>query len=195
MGVKRNIFIILFIFLLTISVKAENHIKKIFEGNVDAQITILVYESLTCPACANFHKKIYPELKKDFIDKGLIKIEFRNFPLDIVALNAAIIAHCKNDGNSKIIHFLYQNQAAWAKGNTVEKANSNLKKLLSNSDYTLNFDDCINNKEIEDHILEDRIEGTKKYKVNSTPTLIINEKKFDKPLNYKNLKKIIEKNL
>ena len=150
MSVKRNIFIVLFIFLITISVKAENHIKKIFEGYVDAPIKILAFESLTCPACANFHKNIYPELKKDFIDTGLIKIEFRN---------------------------------------------SNLKKLLSSNDYSLNFDECINNKEIENHILEDRIEGTKKYKVNATPTLIINEKKFDKSLNYKNLKNIIEKNL
>jgi protein-disulfide isomerase len=112
-----------------------------------------------------------------------------------MALNAAKIVHCKNDGDSKIIHFLYKNQTLWAKENTVEKANSNLKKLLSNNGYSLNFDECINNKEIENHILEDRIEGTKKYKVNATPTLIINEKKFDKSLNYKNLKKIIEKNL
>ena len=195
MSVKRNIFIILFIFLITISVKAENNIKKIFEGYVDAPIKILAFESLTCPACANFHKNIYPELKKDFIDTGLIKIEFINFPLDIMALNAAKIVHCKNDGDSKIIHFLYKNQTLWAKENTVEKANSNLKKLLSNNGYSLNFDECINNKEIENHILEDRIEGTKKYKVNATPTLIINEKKFDKSLTYKNLKKIIEKNL
>ena len=91
MSVKRNIFIVLLIFLITISVKAENHIKKIFEGYVDAPIKILAFESLTCPACANFHKNIYPELKKDFIDTGLIKIEFRNFPLDIMALNAAKI--------------------------------------------------------------------------------------------------------
>ena len=51
----------------------------------------------------------------------------------------------------------------------------------------------LNSEELENHILEERIEGVKKYKVNATPTIIINEKKFDKPLTYKNLKKIIEK--
>ena len=48
-------------------------------------------------------------------------------------------------------------------------------------------------QKIEDYVLNDRIEGVKKFKVNATPTIIINNKKFDKPLNYKNLKKSIEK--
>ena len=55
------------------------------------------------------------------------------------------------------------------------------------------FDKCINNKEIEDHVLNDRISGMKKFSIEATPTLIINDKKFDKPLNYKNLKKTLEK--
>ena len=48
-------------------------------------------------------------------------------------------------------------------------------------------------KNIEDHILEDRIEGAKKFKINATPTIIINDEKFEKALNFKNLKKAIEK--
>jgi len=59
--------------------------------------------------------------------------------------------------------------------------------------YGIDIDKCINNKKIEDYILEDRIEAVKKFKLNSTPTIIINKKKFDKPLNYKNLKKTLEK--
>ena len=57
----------------------------------------------------------------------------------------------------------------------------------------IDFDKCIKNKEIEDFVLNDRIEGTKNFKVNATPTIIINNEKFEKSLNYKNLKKIIEK--
>ena len=64
---------------------------------------------------------------------------------------------------------------------------------MNENNVKINFDKCIKNKKIEDYILNDRIEGVKKYKVNSTPTIIINNKKFDKPLNYKNLKKTIEK--
>ena len=53
---------------------------------INANIKIIVFESLTCGACANFHKNVYPDLKKDFIDTGLVKIEFRNFPLDLLLL-------------------------------------------------------------------------------------------------------------
>ena len=59
--------------------------------------------------------------------------------------------------------------------------------------FNIDFEKCINNKEIEDFVLNDRIEGTKKFKVNATPTIIINNKKFEKSLNYKNLKKSLEK--
>ncbi len=105
--------------------------KNISEGNDDAKIKILVYESLTCPHCATFHKEIYPDLKKEFIDKGLVKIEFKSFPLDMAALNASKIAHCKNDGRSNILHFLYHNQQEWLKGETVEQINSNLKIIIN----------------------------------------------------------------
>ena len=187
---------ILFIFLILsakcLAIESEK-IKKIVEGNIDAKINILVYESLTCPHCATFHKKIYPDLKKEFIDTGLVKIEFRNFPLDIAAFNASKIAHCRNDGNSDILHHLYNNQSSWIKGSTIEDLNKNLKKVVQESVFKLDFDKCIADSKIEDFILEDRIDGAKNYKIEATPTLIINGEKFENPKNYKKLKKYIEK--
>jgi protein-disulfide isomerase len=79
------------------------------------------------------------------------------------------------------------------KGSTIEEVNDNLKKFLLNQGFSINYEKCIANKEIEDFVLNDRIEGTKKFKVNATPTIIINNEKFEKPLNYKNLKKTLEK--
>ena len=154
---------------------------------------LIVYESLTCSHCANFHKDVYPKLKDEFFDKGLASIEFRNFPLDIAALNASKLAHCKNDGKANILHFLYFKQEEWLKGNTIEELNSNLKDVIKNENFGLNFEKCLVNKNIEDHILEDRIEGANKFKINATPTIIINDEKFEKALNFKNLKKAIEK--
>ena len=188
-----KILLIYFCFL-TKSFAVENNLLKGFrEGSENAKIEILVYESLTCPHCAKFHNKVYPDLKKNFIDKGLVKIEFKNFPLDLAALNASKIAHCKNDGKSDILHFLYENQNIWTKGETIEEVNLNLKKIINKGNFGINIKKCINNKKIEDRILEERIESVKKFEINSTPTLIINNKKFDKPLNYKNLKKTIDK--
>jgi len=182
--------LIIFSFLPVIS-KAE--VKTVIEGNVDSKIKLIVFESLTCSHCADFHKNIYPNLKEDFIDKGHASIEFRNFPLDIAALNASKIAHCKNDGNSEILHYLFKNQRKWAKGKTIEEFNNNIKSVIEKSNFNLNYEKCIDNKKIEDHILEDRIEGVKKFKIEATPTLIINGKKFENPSNYKKLKKYLEK--
>ena len=190
---KKVIITILFItfYFLPVNLKAE--VKTISDGNVDAKIKIIVFESLTCSHCANFHKNVYPGLKEDFIDKGLVYIEFKNFPLDMAAMNASKIAHCRNDGNSEILHYLFDNQEQWVKGKTIEELNKNIKILIEKSDFNLDVDVCLSNKEAEDHILEDRIEGAKKFKIDATPTLIINGEKFDNPLNYKKLKKFIEK--
>jgi protein-disulfide isomerase len=168
-------------------------VKRIFEGKEDAKITIISFESLTCGHCADFHKNVYPNLKKDFIDKGLVKIEFRHFPLDIAAFNASKIAQCNNDGKSDLLHILFSGQKKWAKGKTPEETTGYLKKFLTNEDINIDFEKCLNDKNIEDYVLNDRIEGVKKFKVNATPTIIINDKKFDKALNYKNLKKSLEK--
>ena len=172
---------------------AKANIKSITEGNVDAKVKLIVFESLTCSHCADFHKNVYPSLKTDFIDKGLILIEFRNFPLDMAAFNASKIAHCKNDGNSEILHHLYKNQSSWVKGSTIEDLNKNLKDVVQESGFKLDFEKCIANSEIEDFILEDRINGAKNYKIEATPTVIINGEKFENTSNYKKLKKYIEK--
>ena len=189
----KKILIIITIFFSTISTINAEDIKRIVVGNKDAKITIIAFESLTCSHCANFHKDVYPELKKEYLDTGLAKIEFRHFPLDVAAFNASKVSQCKNDGDSKILNTLYANQQKWVKGSSAQEANKNLKKFLTNEGIDIDFETCINNKEIEDFVLNDRIDGVKNFKVNATPTIIINNKKFEKSLNYKNLKKALEK--
>ena len=189
---KKIIFFLVIFFKVLSNVQAEE-IKRITVGNKDAKITIIAFESLTCSHCANFHKNVFPELKKEFLDTGIAKIEFRHFPLDIAAFNASKVAQCKNDGNSDILESLYANQQKWVKGSSIQEANKNLQKFLKNEGFSIDFDSCVNNKEIEDFVLNDRIDGTKNFKVSSTPTIIINNKKFEKALTYKNLKKALEK--
>tara|TARA_Y100001935_G_scaffold123937_1_gene102957 strand:- start:1062 stop:1640 length:579 start_codon:yes stop_codon:yes gene_type:complete len=188
---KITIILILFVNIFTNSNAEE--IKRIIVGNVDAKITIIAFESLTCSHCASFHKNVYPSLKEEFLDTGLAKIEFRHFPLDMAAFNASKISQCKNDGNSDILQSLYYNQQKWVKGSTVQEANKHLQNFLKNEGFQIDFDSCVNNKKIEDFVLNDRIDGTKNFKISSTPTIIINDKKFEKTLNYKNLKKALEK--
>ena len=190
---KKIIFVFALIFFYFETVLAEIKVKSLLEGSIDAKVSIIVYESLTCGHCADFHKEVYPKLKKDFIDTGLVKIEFRSFPLDLAALNASKIAHCRNDGKTDILHFLYENQKKWVRGETIEDINKHLKNLVLESESELDFEGCLVNKNIEDYILNDRINAVKKFKIDSTPALIINDKKFDNPHNYKKLKKTVEK--
>ena len=186
-------FFILLIQISSISTSNSNEIKRIVIGNKNAKISIIAYESLTCSHCANFHIDVLPDLKKEYIDTGIAKIEFRHFPLDVAAFNASKIAQCKNDGDSDILNSLYLNQSKWVKGKTIEEVNESLKRFLVSEGIKVDFDKCTTDKSIEDFVLNDRIEGVKKFNVNATPTIIINEKKFEKSLNYKNLKKSLEK--
>ena len=125
---KKYLLLVILFFGPLINVSAE--INRITSGDKNAKVTIIAYESLTCSHCANFHKDVYPKLKKEYIDTGLVKIEFRHFPLDIAAFNASKISQCKKDQGLNILESLYSNQQAWIKGSTVEEVNKNLKKFV-----------------------------------------------------------------
>ena len=136
---KKILAFTLIFFSTTLSINAEE-IKRIFVGNKDAKITIIAFESLTCSHCADFHKDVFPQLKKEYLDTGLAKIEFRHFPLDAAAFNASKVSQCKNDGDSAILNSLYANQQKWVKGSSVQEANENLQKFLTNEGFDINFD-------------------------------------------------------
>ncbi len=189
----KKIVLIFVVFFSIISNSNSEEIKRIIVGNLDAKISIIAFESMTCSHCADFHKNVFPKLKEEYLNTGIAKIEFRHFPLDMAALNASKISQCKNDGSSKILESLYANQQKWVKGKSIKEANKNLQKFLKNEGFKIDFDMCLNNKKIEDFVLNDRIDGVKNFKVNATPTIIINNEKFEKTLNYKNLKKALEK--
>lgn len=193
----KKILILLFIFLpVSINSYANDKSTGLRIGSADAKVTIKVFSSLTCPACAHFHKKIHKNLKEEFIDTGKVRFEHHAFPLDLAALNAEKILRCSNDpeGRLKFLGEIYKKQDIWASGSNINNINSNLTKMAKN--YQLNndkIDSCFKSEELEDKILNDRIQGNKKYNINSTPTILINEKKYDGKHNYKDFKKAIQK--
>ena len=185
---------ILFFILLTFSVSAENKILSI--GDSDAKITVKVFSSLTCPHCANFHKNIFENLKKEYIDKGLVKFEHHGFPLDLAALNAEIIVRCHEDKNKsfQLLGEIYKKQNQWAVGSDINPINESIKKIGLDSGLNNDkMDSCLKNENTQDQILNERIEAQKKYKIQSTPTIYINKKKYDGEYKYKQFKKAIEK--
>lgn len=189
---KKFFLLILLQILISFPV-FSNEIKDLSDGNKDAKIKVLVFESLTCSYCAKFHEDIYPKLKSEFVDSGKIEVIFKSFPLDLAALNASKLSYCKNDGKTEVLGLLYKKQNEWIQGEKLEDYNKNLKEILKANNIKLNFEECLNSKDLEDFILNQRITGSKKYKINATPTIVINGQKFDKSLNFKNLKKELEK--
>ncbi len=184
------------IFLSLVLFSFEVNSKIISIGASDAKITIKVFSSLTCPACANFHSKIFYQLQKDFIDKGLVKYEHHPFPLDMAALNAEVILRCDVDKDKKfkLLNKIYEKQNLWATGSDINKINDSIKRIGLEVDLIEeNMDECLSNDSIQDRILNQRIEAQKKYKIEATPTIFINEKKYSGKIEYKEFKKTLEK--
>jgi protein-disulfide isomerase len=192
----NKIFFRIFFLIFIFSAQAESKVLSI--GSTEAKVTLKVFSSLTCPHCATFHTNIYEKLKKEYIDKGLVKFEHHPFPLDLAALNAEIIIRCQNSIERKfeLLTEIYKKQTTWAIGSDINKINELIKKIGLNFDLSNEkMDMCLKNDQTQDEILEQRIDAQKKYKIESTPTIIINEKKYSGKVNYKQLKKIIDKKL
>tara|TARA_B100000886_G_scaffold338845_1_gene302656 strand:- start:3449 stop:4039 length:591 start_codon:yes stop_codon:yes gene_type:complete len=192
----NNFFITVLLVLFAFIAKADSKILSI--GSSDAKVTVKVFSSLTCPHCANFHNSIFNNLKKEYIDKGLVRFEHHAFPLDLAALNAEVVVRCQssNDKKFKLLGEIYKKQKFWAVGSDIDKINDLIKEVgtsLNLSEDKMN--ECLKDSSAQDEILNQRIEAQKKYKIESTPTIMINEKKYTNKIDYKTFKKIIEKNL
>ena len=188
----KTFFILIFIF----SAQAESKILSI--GSPDAKVTVKVFSSLTCPHCATFHTSIFNKLKKEYIDEGLVRFEHHAFPLDLAALNAEVVVRCQTDNEKKfkLLEEIYNKQTFWAVGSDINKINDLIKKVGLDFDLTEEkMNACLENSNVQDEVLNERIEAQKKYKIESTPTIFVNEKKYSGKVDYKKFKKIIEKNL
>ena len=192
----NKFFYITIITFFSYIVSVESKILSI--GSSKAKVTVKVFSSLTCPHCANFHVAIFNNLKRDYIDKGLVKFEHHPFPLDLAALNAEVIVNCQTNNNRKfeLLEEIYKKQKFWAVGSDIDKINDLIKEVGLNFDLSKEkMDRCLKDSDAQDMILEQRIEAQKKYKIDSTPTIIVNEKKYNSKIDYKSFKKIIDKNL
>ena len=174
---------------------AEISNKIISLGPKDAEVKIKVLSSFTCPHCANFHFGVIPNIIEEYVEPGKVQLIFIDFTLDLAAFNASKILQCVEKKNQiAFIDEIYENQNEWTQGSTIEIINENLKKIVKDLGISSNlFDKCLIDENISDKILNGRIDANKKYSVNSTPTIIINEKKLEGSATFENIKKIIEK--
>ena len=125
----NKVFLIIFFLVFSFASQAESKILSI--GSADAKVTVKVFSSLTCPHCATFHKSVFNDLKKDYIDKGLVRFEHHAFPLDLAALNAEVVIRCQSNNKKKfeLLEEIYNKQKIWAIGSDINKINKLIKQI------------------------------------------------------------------
>jgi len=140
-------------------------------GEEDAPVTIIEYASATCPHCARFHVDTFPALKEEFIDTGKVRFVFREFPFDDLALAAFMLARCAPEERFfPIIDVLFEEQQSWT-----QDPRGELLKIARMAGFTEeSFNQCLENEEIAEGILEIRSTGAEQYGVESTPTFFVN---------------------
>jgi len=187
----KNIFL-LSLFFLFVDCDQSSQSK----NNSNSMVSVKVFSSLTCPHCADFHGKIFEKLEKEYIKSGKVKFEHRSFPLDLAALNAEKIFQCNINSqvNPKFLTEIYKQQNKWTVGSDINIINNSIKAIGKEFNLTeVEMNKCLTDKELEKKILNERIEATKNYKISSTPTIYINEKKYKGARDYKSFKKAIDK--
>jgi protein-disulfide isomerase len=159
-------------------------------GKETAPVTLVEYASLTCPHCAQFHQNTLPAVKKEYIDTGKVKLVYRNFPLDQLALSGSMIARCAGrDRYFAFIDVMFAQQATWARDTNPIAALSRIARLGGMSQAK--FDECIKDKKIADAVVQQRLDGDKKFGINATPTVIINGKRYSGGLTIEQFRAVV----
>jgi protein-disulfide isomerase len=154
-------------------VRPDDHVL----GKADAPVTIIEYASLTCPHCAAFHNETMPRVKSEFIEKGLARLVFRPFPLDRLALTATLLAQCApGDGYFSMLAILFRAQQTWEHADDPLAALKQIGRTAGMTDEAI--DKCLADKTTIDQIVKGMQEAQDKFKVDATPTFIINGKSY-----------------
>lgn len=163
-------------------------------GKADAPVTVIEYASMTCPHCARFHAETFKAFKEKYVDTGRVRLIFREFPFDGLALRASMLARCAGpDRYFPMIEVLFQQQRQWTSAKDPLAALAQIGKLGGVSQEK--FDACMKNEELSNAIVQTRLEGQQKHDVNSTPTFVIDGEKHAGALTLAQLDEILAKKL
>jgi protein-disulfide isomerase len=165
-------------------------------GSNNAKVVIIEYSSLTCPHCSEFHNRVFPALEEKYINTGKVRFIHRNsfHPKDLIALRAAMIPFCAKDRYYTLLKVLYKTQKNWLFESTKNiDVISDISRLGGMS--AEEFNQCINDKIVEDKILTSQLVAVNELKIEGTPTFIINGNIYRGYLTKNKLFEIIEEQL
>jgi protein-disulfide isomerase len=162
-------------------------------GNPDAQAVVIEYASLTCPHCARFHADTLPKIKAQYVDTGLVKFIYRDFPLDRVALQAAQVARCMPPERFfSFLDVLFRQQDQWAAGRDANAMVDRIKQLAAVAGLPRErATSCIEDQAMQLKIVGAAQAGERDYKINATPTLVINGKRHAGSVAFEEVDKVL----
>ena len=170
-------------------------------GDEKAKVTIIEYMSMTCPHCAHFHNTSFDEIKTKYVDTGKVRFILREFPFDPVATAAFMLARCNPQDPKTLatptqyfamVSMLFKQQRAWAspQDGNVRAALLQTVKLAGYSQES--FEACLTNQKLLDDVNAVVKRATSEFGVNSTPTFLIDGKKYSGDMSVDAMSKIID---
>jgi protein-disulfide isomerase len=162
-------------------------------GNPDAKVRVQEWFSLTCTHCAAFQRETFPKVKSELIDTGKVFYEWRDFPLDQLALTAAVVARAlPPDRYEPFIDVLLRTQDKWAFARGVNSTEELAKRAALAGMPRATFDQAASDEATKRAILTAQDEAASKLDVNSTPTFFINGKVLRGAVDYATFAKAVD---
>lgn len=162
-------------------------------GRPDAPVVMIEYASATCPHCAEFHGKVLPQIKTDYIDTGKVRFIFREFPLDQLAMATFMLVRClPEDKYFPVMDQLFATQQVWAK----KEPRVELLKIMTAAGMDeAAFEACLKKEDIAKAIYETGTKAQSEFGVKGTPAIFIDGQAVDGHKDYADIKAAIEKAL
>lgn len=155
----------------------QGSLKDMVLGEETAPVTIVEYMSMTCPHCASFHEENFKPLKEKYIDSGKVRFILREFPFDPRAAAAIMLARCAPEPQFfPMVDVLFKQQGTWATAPDGREALLQIARLAGFTQES--FEACLTNQKLLDDVNAVRTKAADQFGVQSTPTFIINGKRY-----------------
>lgn len=164
----------------------------IITGNKEAKIVIVEYSSVGCPHCAEYRKYILPDIKEKYLDTGVALYVARDFPMNSASVMGAMLARCNGEKREKVLDILFDSQHVWAYKTDFQNHLRNIMILSGMSEDA--FNDCINNSQVRDELMNESYSAAKNYNIGGTPTIFINGRKVENVMSINEIESIISLN-
>jgi protein-disulfide isomerase len=164
-------------------------------GDPSAKVTVQEFFSLTCTHCAAFARTTMPSVEKDLIAPGKVRFVYRDFPLDQVALTAAMVArHLPPAQYYPFVSALFANQDRWAFARGINSTDEIWKFAGLAGMSRATFDQAVADTDLRDWILEQQQADRDHWKIDSTPSFVINDQKYAGEMSYDAFRKLLPQN-